>query len=812
MSNQISAIAVRPFLLALLSSAALLISVNDASAQSEGFSIFDAPAEEVIEKAVETVAAVSPQEAFTNPTAKLPKSQFGSYADPTGLRTPTMEGAKAIGTYAHQSKSLGQSLPHITTNGGLKPFAANSLRPNQDSPSETANATASAAATPIRIDDFPPSARRLSAAPADAATSQNPLDAPKVAQVAFQDGGGFSSRASQGTTPPNRFQARTRQPTAKSNRFRFGNSTPSSTPGQATLAPENAAQSSHQPTPYHSTPRTSQPQADQRSSAQTATTPFRQPRSSNGNRLGAPSISGQSSAHTKQPRSGLAGFASSTKQATSRSQIQNSKQPTRTPRTATQPRPNERQASVQGTPSSAKQLLNAWVTTDSQEELPGKRMKFYEFLSQPINGSKKAAINQYWITFADLARYRMAIEQTQWLKSISKPRQQSEQAILAAAQQAAQNRVLHSEIQLAKSQSLLSDYLPNLRQNGKLVAVLPSNIPWVGKLNTKFEEYQRRGMVPARFGTIDDYLPKARTLIANEAEAVIASDKAANQTRSAMQSGQTAVANVLEAARMKQQNEEEFLSAVLGYNRAITDYVLSVRQDIYQPKRLATVLIGRKSIEPTPATATKPTARSGGTSDFSQIERSSQIEGPSEDRDALSTNSNPRARQQGTRVASSQSIQYGPTADSAKAANFDPTKLEEERPMQQIKPTSNSESYAGSNQSNPSRRTASNPVAQRTRQPIASQPRRIQPASSSGGTPRTGFGGQGAANSAPSIPSAPTSTFNGASNSAPRVGTFPSTPSAISGGGGTFGGAGGTTPSAPATASGIGTPGFSTRR
>ena len=73
-------------------------------------------------------------------------------------------------------------------------------------------------------------------------------------------------------------------------------------------------------------------------------------------------------------------------------------------------------------------------------------------------------------------------------------------------------------------------------------------------------------MVPARFGTIDDYLPKARTLIANEAEAVIASDKAANQTRSAMQSGQTAVANVLEAARMKQQNEEEFLSAVLGYN------------------------------------------------------------------------------------------------------------------------------------------------------------------------------------------------------------------------------------------------------
>ena len=71
-----------------------------------------------------------------------------------------------------------------------------------------------------------------------------------------------------------------------------------------------------------------------------------------------------------------------------------------------------------------------------------------------------------------------------------KPSQPSDQAILAAAQQAAQNRVLHSEIQLAKSQSILGDFLPNLQQNGKLVAVIPANIPWVGKLNTNFEKYK----------------------------------------------------------------------------------------------------------------------------------------------------------------------------------------------------------------------------------------------------------------------------------------------------------------------------------
>lgn len=823
MSNQNFYVAARPFLFFATGSLTLLMNLSHAGAQSEGFSIFDAPAKELVEHAVESVApTVSPQEAFTNPVAQLPKTQFGSFADSSRANVPTLQGAKAIGTYARGSAGLGESANRLTTTSSpLSPFTANTLRPSESQQTLTTASVASVPATPVGSEQFPATARPLSAAPMGAAAAQASSEAPRVAQVAFQEGG-FNPRSGQGSASTNRFQTGNAPTQPTPNRFNIGNTSPA--PSNPASSPANAFSQQRSNSFQDASSRPEQPQVEQGFSAQGSRRSFSQQRTNNGARSDAPKVAAQGQ-RRDDPRAGQSrgvqsDFASSRGQSGRNSQIQNPKQASRNPRDVRQPRQNERQASNEGSqntrqanPKSAKELLISWAASDSQEKTPGKRMKFYEFLSQPINGSRRDAINQYWVTFADVARHRMAIEQTQWLKSVSKPRQQSEQAILAAAQQAAQNRVLHSEIQLAKSQSLLSDYLPNLRRNGKLVAVIPANIPWVGKLNTKFEEYQRRGMVPARFGTIDEYLPKARKLIANEAEAVIASQKAADQARSAMKSGQTSVANVLEASRMKERNEEEFLGAVLGYNRAITDYVLSVRQDIYQPKRLASVLIGRKSVEPTPATAAKPTKSSETQSDVSQLDGRSQVEGPAEDDDrnnAFSENGSRSARQQPTRVASNQPIEYGPTAESAKAANFDPNQVDEELPMQQIKPKSNSDSYGSNEQSAPgSRRTASNAASARTRQPFRGQPA-AQPAVASSFPSSTG---QGAASSAPSISTPPRTTaaaFNAGASSTSPAGSFAGAASTPTTGGGAFGGA--STPTVPATASGLGTSGFSTRR
>ena len=125
------------------------------------------------------------------------------------------------------------------------------------------------------------------------------------------------------------------------------------------------------------------------------------------------------------------------------------------------------------TSTAAKALLNGWAEASPELKLPGKRLKLHEFLAQPINGSRKDAINQYWVTFTDMANHKLAVEQSQWLSSLSNPRQPSDQSVLKAAQQSAQNRVLHTEIQLAKSQSILSDYLPNL-----VNSVAARNVLW----------------------------------------------------------------------------------------------------------------------------------------------------------------------------------------------------------------------------------------------------------------------------------------------------------------------------------------------
>ena len=377
------------------------------------------------------------------------------------------------------------------------------------------------------------------------------------------------------------------------------------------------------------------------------------------------------------------------------------------------------------TSTAAKALLNGWAEASPELKLPGKRLKLHEFLAQPINGSRKDAINQYWVTFTDMANHKLAVEQSQWLSSLSNPRQPSDQSVLKAAQQSAQNRVLHTEIQLAKSQSILSDYLPNLRyKNGKNMPVLPADIPWVGKLNTKLKEYQARGIVPARFNSIDEILPKARQLIVNRADAVTAATRAADQAKTAMGNGQSPISNVLEAARIKAKNQADFLSTVVGYNRAITDYVLSVRQDIYQPKRLASVLIGRKSVQATVAQNDKPqedldsslnpsspTLRQISTVPKARSSQQQNLRGQSAYQNgsdsSIGISSGLQQKQpsgfavgNSGRSASNPKIDFGPTKQAAAATNFDPSKVREELPVAQSR-SSNSSAYQGN--SNPGR-------------------------------------------------------------------------------------------------------------
>ena len=696
-------IQLRAFIGALLIYGSMISSGSLSAQDSGGFSIFQPAAE----KPDNAPIAVSPKQAFTNPTAKLPTGQFGNFNSKTASETrPQLNGAKAVGPYAatNDGRAMFRQSPNSASagSGRLKPFApaSNSLR--SETRSQAANAMPQQ--PPIAVGDFQNSARRLGAPNPNRAAAQNP-DSPKIGQVAFQEGFNPQNRP-QPDNSGKPFGQRgqnglSQQP--RTSGSRFGN-------GNAQTQPASPRRQSFQQSP----PQQSQPQQNSFPNRPTGQQPGqRQQLQQRQQQNTRPPV--RSAALPQTPGTNQAGssIARKTNPGSSNANSANSK-------------------SVNS--NSAKALLTSWLEpTNGQTELPGKRLALYEFLSQPINGSRKDAINQYWLTFGDMANHNLALQQSQWLDSIKNLRQPADQSVLKAAQQSAQNRVLRTEIQLAKSQAMLNDFLPNFRyKNGKHIPVLPANIPWVGKLNTKYTEYRNRGMVPDRFNGIDEILPKSRQLIANGADSVSAATQAADQARQAVMSGQTPVSNVLEAARIKSRSEQEFLSTVIGYNRAITDYVLSVRQDIFQPKQLASVLIGKNSVQPTVAKNQKPQEDTDPLANISNNPTLRQVSNGRTVRNSSQRNASrsPASRNQASRGFSTASqsnsgrqpssgtannrngfstastSEYGPTAASAKAANFDPTKLQEELPMKQAQPSGGSIVY---DQQNSPDRSARNP-------------------------------------------------------------------------------------------------------
>ncbi len=209
------------------------------------------------------------------------------------------------------------------------------------------------------------------------------------------------------------------------------------------------------------------------------------------------------------------------------------------------------------------------------------------------------------MTYYDQVNSKIANAQEAWLQSISGAKNQSEQVMLNAAKQAAANQALSREIQLGKSQLKLQQLVPALRSvnnqtngsgqaNGQFQLPLPSDLPWVGKYATNYQQYQNR--MPQRLQGIDEMLPKAYELLTNRAETVETAKSAANQAKTAYLQGRTALANVLESARIWQESERSLIASVVSYNQAIADYALNLRQDINQPERVVAMLLGKKAL------------------------------------------------------------------------------------------------------------------------------------------------------------------------------------------------------------------------
>jgi hypothetical protein len=634
------------------------LTFTDASFAQQGrYSVFEAADELSNESEAATQTA---NDAFTNPAKQPNSGHVGTFAfkdtaeKAPALPTPKLDGAKAVGSYAPKMRdgrdmfseppAFVQKFTQADTattdrkkTGSLTPFASNSLRSPQSS---KANEPAKVAAQePKKIDNsFPKTARRLSDAPPSVSVPDS--DGPEVAQTAFQEG--------------DRFGSFNRQPTSGASVNRqFGR------PGGAQNKASGLVGQSFAP----QTPAASRPTLPVSSSR----TPF--------NQSGRPFQSSQ-----QQPIQ--AQYPQTNRVASMQNQNPGQGQ-NRNVRPA-QPSGLNPQRSA-----SAKEILSKWIANEKDvQQLAGKTLSLKELLSQPINGSRKTAIDQYWSTFSALANYKIATEHARWLTTIKDSGQQIDMAMLRAARQDAKARVSETSIRLANSQAMMQELLPSMRdKKGNPVAALPTDIPWVGNLKTNYAEYKRRGMVPNKFNGIDKFFPKQRQLIADRAGGVAAAQQAANQAKSAFAGRQTPIGNVLEAARLKAKSQKDFLTSVKAYNRAIADYVLTVRQDINQPTQLASVLIGSKAVRKSVASKQKPKAKSVVDRSLSKVNQSPKmIPVSSQKKLTEQTRESATRSQPKTNAIAKQKFEFGPDAASAKATNFDPAKVKAEAPFGKRQP------------------------------------------------------------------------------------------------------------------------------
>jgi hypothetical protein len=238
--------------------------------------------------------------------------------------------------------------------------------------------------------------------------------------------------------------------------------------------------------------------------------------------------------------------------------------------------------------STAKSMVQTYNLSGVDDPLPGSPLSVVDLLLAAPIPNRVKAINQYWETYFDWAVVINRSEHLRWLNQLPAPRNLADQSLLQVAKREASDLMLAAEIQLARSQSKLAQFATRSD-----VLPLPSDLPLVSRYKTHYEWYDSRHLIPARLKGVDRILPATLQLIAQRADTIHAIQSAMNQTQSALNSGQTSVATLLQLADTWQSSMEGFTASVVNYNQAIADYVFAVTPIDKPVNEIAAMLVSR---------------------------------------------------------------------------------------------------------------------------------------------------------------------------------------------------------------------------
>lgn len=264
--------------------------------------------------------------------------------------------------------------------------------------------------------------------------------------------------------------------------------------------------------------------------------------------------------------------------------------------------------STAGSTELVKTLIERYALDYVIGGIPGQPVKMVEMLRQPISiQQRKPMVTQYWMTYFDWANLVSAKQHQQWLVRIPPMPSVTENVILDAAKSAAADKVLAAEIQLGKSQSQLTQYMPSRRSE---LLPLPSDYPLIDKYTMHYETYKKRGMLPKRLAGIDQMVPKTLELIRHRAGTAKAAKSAADHAVQGIANRQATLAMTLEAGRIWRLAEQDLVASIVDYNQAIGDYSLSIPQSYKSAEQVAGMLIAkRKAVSVAQVFPTQPSTR-----------------------------------------------------------------------------------------------------------------------------------------------------------------------------------------------------------
>ena len=238
-------------------------------------------------------------------------------------------------------------------------------------------------------------------------------------------------------------------------------------------------------------------------------------------------------------------------------------------------------------------LIARYSISNAREPLPGVPISLEEMLQTTDSKARLRMVQQYWETYFDWATLQNRKSYENWLTGLQPSRSQTDQLLLSTAKSIANNETLAAEIQLSRSQSKLQEIA---RKNPNEMLPLPLNDPVTSKYITHYEWYATRRMVPPKLKGINEVLPRTYQLLIQRAQTVGQVEQARKIAQTSYSSGQANMASVLEAGRSWQSAMQSMVATLISYNKAISDYALTVTPPQKPVQEIAAMLVSKPKV------------------------------------------------------------------------------------------------------------------------------------------------------------------------------------------------------------------------